>query len=831
MGSGKTVLTAFLVDELIRRNKFHLPQPKVCYCYCRDDESGKALYILSTLLLSLLEQFEGLKRRFHEWCNDKKASGYLEPAGDRGQLEIFIQETLSSLDRPLFLVIDGLDECDRQSRGHLLGMLAVCMQNAPLLKVALSTRPDQEILEQIGESITMHLVSDVNRDSVIVDHAIKTQLPKMPDATKSLLVEHLSRFAEGSAIWVKMTIKSIEDSKIRAPGPMRDFLKQVPLPDQLFELYEHMLSQSASKQPENLKLAHIALTVLAGTRRALSILELSWVVALAFSQQKPTSVAALSESVDEQRVLMLIRPFIRTIDFEDLHKRQVRLVHQSVKEYVLRIDSPSRSVVPDVKAVDAEIAIRPKPVADRLEAFMLDLCMKYLLLNEINTNDVFSEEQLAISEMPQEHDLFKEDMDSTKYDVRCTWEEWEEGMIRYDPAERGLGEFFVYASCYWLEHFGLASVEYQPSLLDTIGICYAGSVRLHNWTRQSCRPDCVIQARFAFNSSLFDPLGIVALHGPQAMLYHMLDYPELGNDGFLSQTVPLAADHLLREGDLARVPIFFIHDKAGPQLWNIDFFEAMLYWWSRDYTPRRPDWNLAFDLLRHVSEPMVHGHWANDLLRSAARAGCLPMIHCLIDIAEHDARFASELLENTKVLSAPGHQSIGEAILGNHLEAVQYLLAQKGIEVHLQYSNASNENVLHLAAQHCNPSMFRLLVPRCQDLQHQKDRNGRSVLFRVALSPAKPKDRLEVFKLLLSQGSEANNNRSQDSQQDLLRMVVRLGDVELCSLLMGLGGFDPSSVLTHDNDGHLILMDETDENRDQIPGLLRVLTKHFNSSS
>lgn len=55
-------------------------------------------------------------------------------------------------------------------------------------------------------------------------------------------------------------------------------------------------------------------------------------------------------------------------------------------------------------------------------------------------------------------------------------------MIYYDPAERGFGELFVYASCHWIEHFGVISAE--PLLLrltDIELLCRAGLTWLYNW--------------------------------------------------------------------------------------------------------------------------------------------------------------------------------------------------------------------------------------------------------------------------------------------------------------------------------------------------------------
>ena len=45
MGCGKTVAMAYLVDEISRMNECLIPQPKTCYYYCRDDETGNAVSI------------------------------------------------------------------------------------------------------------------------------------------------------------------------------------------------------------------------------------------------------------------------------------------------------------------------------------------------------------------------------------------------------------------------------------------------------------------------------------------------------------------------------------------------------------------------------------------------------------------------------------------------------------------------------------------------------------------------------------------------------------------------------------------------------------------
>jgi len=103
-------------------------------------------------------------------------------------------------------------------------------------------------------------------------------------------------------------------------------------------------------------------------------------------------------------------------------------------------------------------------------------------------------------------------------------------MIRYDPSERGFGEFFVYASCHWLKHYGKIETVSLLSVESIEKICEAGSTRLRNWIEQNRRPSCAVKPRFEFDSSLYDPLGITSLYGSEPMLIHLLRSADFARD-------------------------------------------------------------------------------------------------------------------------------------------------------------------------------------------------------------------------------------------------------------------------------------------------------------
>ncbi|EMD84662.1 hypothetical protein COCC4DRAFT_85452 [Bipolaris maydis ATCC 48331] len=321
MSYGKTVTMAFVVDKLNQKNAYQIPRPKVCYYYCQDDGSGQVVNILSGLILALLKQLPGLKKTFYEWYKENQTSETLEPATSASKLGEFLELVMATFDRMLFIIIDRLDECDRISRRTLLRVLEDLLKKTPQLKILLSSRPKEKIIAQLGKTTKISIESSIYRDTIIVRHTVQKQLPYLSETVRELIVESLSRSAQGSAIWTKMTVELIKVRKINALAPMRLFLGNMSLPGHLSELYTTLLSRNSSNDTKNRELAALALKLLAAACRPLSIQELTWAVALAVNHHDINTVTALAESVDHQRVISLIYPFITRVDFTDLRKR------------------------------------------------------------------------------------------------------------------------------------------------------------------------------------------------------------------------------------------------------------------------------------------------------------------------------------------------------------------------------------------------------------------------------------------------------------------------------------------------------------------------------
>lgn len=823
MGCGKTVITAHLIEELIQGNKHKLPRPFLCYHYCINDERGKTLYIYSSLILQLLDQQPGFKVEFDKWYDRTRKSDLLDPAQSSADLGRFLGTCVEGLDRELFVVVDGLDECDSESQNELVTLLDSLSNKAQRLKVFFSSRPQEGIKSLLPGATQIRWNPTKERDAIIVQHTVKKCLRESSPAIQSLVTETLSELAQGSAIWVRLTIELIQKRKIKALGPMKRLLADIPPPAALSQLYAKLFTHETEDDPANKEFATSALEILAVAQRPLSILELGWAIALSDSFAEAPTVEQLKEYVDEGRALSLLQPFLLQVDSKDLKKRQVRLVHQSLKELILR-DAPSdwgrsNNTTDELQTNKQRIQQR----RSKLEASLLRVCVRYLLFDEFNQNNLFSEDHetvQSLEEMPQLASFgdSSEDGDQVVPFIATQGlrNEQEAKAIYYDPADRGFGEFYVYASCFWLDHFRESPPELLPNMSDIVKLCKANSKGLQNWIGQNCRPDCTITPKFDYKYYSLDPLTVVSVYGPQLALERLLedDKIDLSGKEFLFDSVKQTIEQVIQWGDISRLSMLFRNSRVGPKVRNIGIFHQIMTQWASSDQNSRP-WETCFDLVFDICDDvLVREKWGNELLCLAASYGCLPMVERLFGEGARNPVMRDELLRDVRRDIKPPdyHQSIGEAVWHNHVEVLRYLLKQEGIEAHLRHLDSDGYNVLHKATRWCNPEVVSLLVSYFPEGVNQRNKNGDTPLVLMVFGASAIVGRLESAKILLLQGHADVRGGCTDklsSWEEPLRMAARYGDVAMCRVLVEVGGADPRRVLKIE-DGRPVLMDPVD---------------------
>lgn len=135
LGSGKTVLAANVVDDLILSGN-----GTVCYFFVRHDISKSCQW--SIIMRSLCRQL--LSHHMNDDAVDALCAQDIPILDDEAVLDLFI--SLIKLNRRVYFVLDGLDDCDENETGKLVSNLDEIIQGIEgsilLVFASLRTQPD-----------------------------------------------------------------------------------------------------------------------------------------------------------------------------------------------------------------------------------------------------------------------------------------------------------------------------------------------------------------------------------------------------------------------------------------------------------------------------------------------------------------------------------------------------------------------------------------------------------------------------------------------------------------------------------------------------------------
>ncbi|KXJ86797.1 hypothetical protein Micbo1qcDRAFT_125400 [Microdochium bolleyi] len=833
MGCGKTITMAYLVDYIGLLYSSQMPRAMRTYYYIVSDETGRPLEVYLSLIQQLMDQKKFLKILFDRWDEEQKDKGMLGQTQDPFLLSQFLIKAVKAIERPLFIFIDGLDECRGSidgGAGHILSVLKQCSEASPLVRVCVSSRNQQHIRSLLCDNLVMYVPRAAARDTSIVTHIVERRLAYLNSAGQAIVVEGLSKSAEGSAIWVRLAVELLAKRKIRAPTRLEAFIKEIP-GTTVLDLYAKLYAQVTEDDLENCLLLSTALEILAVAERPMSVAELSWAVALSENEREgrtPESslcVADLTAIVDPDRLLDFLYPFIvsANVNQGDEHARQVRLNHHSVREHVL-LSSPQQWVE---LAANPELARNQSQISRRqaqLHGQIARQCVRYLLLDDLKSLDLFTaqnENTQAFDEIGglgfMEVSFMEENEDDPAAESHTILSnaDAEEGF--YNPADRGFGQFFVYASCYWLEHMQKANIQSPVDLADVLTLADERNRWAQNWWKQFHRPDRTIKEDEARQRPRFhDVLTLLSLYGSDNQLREAVSHQvdsATSYDDTARRVSPFRNSivEVLRIGNPERLPLLLPHDRGRDLKEVADLFLLVLENWARDQRTETPygdngdgKYGPVFDHMLQASDLLIDQRWGNELLCLAASHGCLPVLRRLFDAAKESAPLRQEILRcpDRQVWDC-AHQSVGMAVWNGHTAVVKYLLAQGGVcDSHLRYRDQKGCTVLHLAARRGDAQMIRILCERLPDAVDERRENGDTPL-QILVFDRRP---VELATILLEFGGDVRSGSSKPGAccevekmdvgpngdlsdwHEPLRMAARYGDLAMCRGLIKSSG-------------------------------------------
>ncbi|CAI7596263.1 unnamed protein product [Penicillium bialowiezense] len=323
-GKGKTMISIFISEELERVAADTTDMTTLFYfCSHQDEKRNNATAVLRSLLHQYLTKRRDFFKHVSSYFEDAKKEELTLSSPDA--LWIILKTLLQADHGTAFFIVDGLDECDEESIRFLVSKVSELFSTENIketngrFRCALISRRivGLEVFSQLkldDPDKQNFTISDIQR-FISVSVQILGTIEGFSEIRKTV-EDTLLQNAEGTFLWVSFVIKELSTKSTCIE--IIDLLDDIP--SGLPGIYSRMLRQTESnRQPIMFKI--LRLVVVAA--RPLTVQELAAV----FSMQPVGCLS--SEQVMRDHILLC--GYIL-----EIYEQQVRLVHQSARDYLLR---------------------------------------------------------------------------------------------------------------------------------------------------------------------------------------------------------------------------------------------------------------------------------------------------------------------------------------------------------------------------------------------------------------------------------------------------------------------------------------------------------------
>jgi hypothetical protein len=338
--------------------------------------------------------------------------------------EIFTNILLDPSLKSIYLIVDGLDECQTNLL-QLLDLTVLTSSISPRVKWIVSSRNWPEIekrLETAGEKVKLCLELNAESVSAAVDKYIwhkvdrLTRLQKYDKKTRDAVRDHLSSNANGTFLWVALVCQRLENvSRLNTLAKLNMF------PPGLDALYERMMEQICNS--DDVDICKRILAYVTTVYRPITLKELT-----SFDDV----LEATSDDLESLREIIGLCGSFLTI-----REGIVYFVHQSAKDFLLKEAS-------GIQEVHYTIFSRSlQTMSKTLRRDIYGLCAPGFPIDQV--------------EQPDPDPLASADYSCVYWvDHLCDWDSSKSVKHRDDLQDGGaVDEFLRQKYLYWLEGLSL----------------------------------------------------------------------------------------------------------------------------------------------------------------------------------------------------------------------------------------------------------------------------------------------------------------------------------------------------------------------------------------
>ncbi|OAQ60148.1 ankyrin repeat domain-containing protein [Pochonia chlamydosporia 170] len=335
-GVGKTMLSCFLLEKLMANPKCNI----LAFYFCDNNDSRRntATAILRGLLFQLIKAepsffFEKVKFQY-----GRHGQKFFDDTDALWSALLFILKRRDT--GQIYLLLDALDECEEPSLSTFLAHLARTFGdktatehlNAQLL---ITSRPEDTINRRL-RTITRYVYIGSDQVKPDLDRYIdwKVEGIKGSQNVQDLVRDNLKKKADGTFLWVHLIMHDLEGEDFGADEERATTALKL-LPQGLPEVYDQILRKVKQRDQGRAK---FVLQFIVAARRHLTVDELDMAYA----------IHTMARDSDHVPVRQDIRPNIydccEPIITFNVKTNTVSLVHQSAKEFLLKLDHVYRFV-------------------------------------------------------------------------------------------------------------------------------------------------------------------------------------------------------------------------------------------------------------------------------------------------------------------------------------------------------------------------------------------------------------------------------------------------------------------------------------------------------
>ncbi|KAI9857597.1 MAG: hypothetical protein M1813_008189 [Trichoglossum hirsutum] len=370
-GCGKTILTTSVVDSIINTDE---PGTAAAFHYCdySDSITLESTSVLGTIARQLLEKSDDIPNEVEQRINLSYKDGTRTPSA--GDLISILASSLATFSK-VFIVVDGLDECQSSARRTILLALKQLMRlEHTIVKLYVTSRDEADIRASFTDHFSIQLMEDNIMPDIshYVSEAVLSRRQsrlKCDDTLAREIVVALVEGARGMFLWVSFQLDEVCDAL--SEREIREALQN--LPKDLAETYSRIMAKIkySKNGSRRMFLAQKVFKWISCARRPLLIGELKEAAAF-----EPTDTVWDAEKIPSDG-LALIQACGNLVVY-DRNDDTVRLAHYTVQQFLTS------------DAIDGLVSELQFQLTEA-EKYVGEMCVAYLSFGDFET-------QIAISE-------------------------------------------------------------------------------------------------------------------------------------------------------------------------------------------------------------------------------------------------------------------------------------------------------------------------------------------------------------------------------------------------------------------------------------------------